>query len=78
MGMVVSTVAVAEVAGSAGDGEVSGAAGVTEAVPDDWVQPAINVHAIITRKRKNPEYLIHSFSSEKALGFWLWQDTGTG
>ena len=46
---------------------MSGSAGVTEAVPDDWVQPAINVHAIITRKRKIPEYLIHKIFFGKGI-----------
>jgi hypothetical protein len=61
VGMAVSTAGGAVVADSAGDGEVSGTAVVTGPVPDDWVQPAIHMHAIANKKRKIPEYLIYNF-----------------
>jgi hypothetical protein len=67
VGTAVSTATGAGVAGSAGDWEVSGTAGVTEPVAEDWVQPAINIHAIITRKREIPEYLIHNFFFGKGI-----------
>ena len=35
--------------------------GVTGLVPDTWVQPAINMHAIKARKRKIPGHLIYIF-----------------
>ena len=60
-GLLVFTAVGAGITGSAGGGEVAGTTVVTGAVPDDWVQPAMNIHAITSRKRKIPGHLIHNF-----------------
>jgi hypothetical protein len=44
-----------------GGGEVPGTTVGAGTVADDWVHPAINMHAITSRKRKNPEHLINNF-----------------
>jgi hypothetical protein len=60
-GTAVSTVVGTGVGGSVGGEEVTGTAVVTGLVAADWVQPAINMHAMITIKGRIPYHLINNF-----------------
>ena len=50
-----------------GGAVVTGTAVVTVPVPDDWVQPAMKIHAITARRRKIPGYLIFIFLFQRSI-----------
>jgi hypothetical protein len=61
VGTAVPAASGAGVESSEGGEEVTGTAVVTAPVPEDWVQPAIIMHAIITIKGRIPAHLIYNF-----------------